>query len=123
VLFETGPRLAACLADLASRLGAREAAICRELTKIYEEVRRGDLPTLARSYAEAPAPRGEIAIVIAPPAPDAAPGPEEVDALLHAALAHASVKDAVNETAEITGLPRREIYRRALALNKGRRDD
>jgi len=123
VLFETGPRLAACLADLGTQLGAREAAICRELTKIYEEVRRGDLPTLARSYAEAPAPRGEIAVVIAPPAPDAAPGPEEVDALLHAALAHASVKDAVNETAEITGLPRREVYRRALALNKGRRDD
>jgi 16S rRNA (cytidine1402-2'-O)-methyltransferase len=120
VLFETGPRLTACLADLAARLGPREAAICRELTKMYEEVRRGDLPTLARSYAEAPPPRGEIAIVIAPPAPDAAASsPEEVDALLRAALARTSVKDAVSETAEITGLPRREIYQRALALRKG----
>lgn len=124
VLFETGPRLAACLADLAALLGRREAAICRELTKIFEEVRRGDLPALAGSYAEAAAPRGEIAIVIAPPARDAvAPGPEEVDALLRAALARASVKDAVSETAEITGLPRREVYQRALGLNKDRRDD
>ncbi|MGP0089878.1 MAG: 16S rRNA (cytidine(1402)-2'-O)-methyltransferase [Xanthobacteraceae bacterium] len=120
VLFETGPRLAACLTDLATRLGPREAAICRELTKMYEEVRHGSLPTLAASYAEAETPRGEIAIVIAPPAPDAsAPGPEEVDALLRAALARASVKDAVSETAEITGLPRREVYQRALALSKG----
>src|ERR1700730_16292534 len=79
VLFETGPRLAACLADLAAVLGTREAAICRELTKIYEEVRRGDLPALARSYAEALPPRGEIAIVIGPPAPDAALAPDELD--------------------------------------------
>ena len=54
VLFETGPRLAAALADLAEGLGPREAAICRELTKLYEEVRRGDLPTLARETARRP---------------------------------------------------------------------
>jgi 16S rRNA (cytidine1402-2'-O)-methyltransferase len=124
VLFETGPRLAACLADLAALLGCREAAICRELTKIHEEVRRGDLPTIARAYAAEPAPRGEIAVVIAPPAPEAAAlSPEAVDALLRAALAQASLKDAVTETADITGLPRREIYRRALALSQGQRDD
>src|SRR5579862_7501843 len=99
VLFESGPRLAGCLADLAAGLGLREAAICRELTKIHEEIRRGNLPTLARSYAEAPAPRGEIAVVIAPPVADTtAPGPEAIDALLRAALAQASVKDAVTET-------------------------
>src|SRR6478735_4520549 len=67
VLFETGPRLAAALADLAQGLGPREAAICRELTKLYEEVRRGTLPALAREVAAAPEPRGEIVIVIAPP--------------------------------------------------------
>ena len=53
VLFETGPRLAAALADLAEGLGPREAAVCRELTKLYEEVRRGDLPSLAREIAAA----------------------------------------------------------------------
>ncbi|MEX0751319.1 MAG: 16S rRNA (cytidine(1402)-2'-O)-methyltransferase, partial [Xanthobacteraceae bacterium] len=66
VLFETGPRLAATLADLAEGLGARAAAICRELTKLHEEVRRGSLEELAHHYAGAEARRGEIVIVIAP---------------------------------------------------------
>ena len=67
VLFEAGPRLAATLADLAAGLGEqREAALCRELTKLHEEIRRGDLATLAESYAD-DAPRGEIVLVIAPP--------------------------------------------------------
>src|SRR5262249_61068112 len=67
VLFETGPRVAAALADLAAELGPRQAAICRELTKLYEEVRRGDLGTLARAAAQADEPRGEIVVVVAPP--------------------------------------------------------
>ena len=68
VLFETGPRLAAALADLAEGLGPREAAVCRELTKLHEEVRRGDLAALAAHYEAADEPRGEIVLVIAPPA-------------------------------------------------------
>ena len=75
VLFESGPRLAAALADLADGLGAREAAVCRELTKLHEEVRRGDLAALAAHYAAAPRPRGEIVLVIAPPAGRAAAAP------------------------------------------------
>src|SRR5215510_13533176 len=67
VLFESGARLAAALADLAAELGPRQAAICRELTKLYEEIRRGDLGTLAREAAHADEPRGEIVIVVAPP--------------------------------------------------------
>ena len=67
LLFETGPRIAATLADLAQALGPREAALCRELTKLHEEVRRGDLVALAKSYAETGEPRGEIVLVIAPP--------------------------------------------------------
>src|ERR1700704_6518047 len=86
VLFETGPRIAAALADLAEGLGPREAAICRELTKLYEEVRRGELPTLAREIAAAPEPRGEIVIVIAPPAPQVELDAGELDALLRPAL-------------------------------------
>jgi 16S rRNA (cytidine1402-2'-O)-methyltransferase len=117
VLFETGPRIAAALADLAAALGPREAAVCRELTKLYEEIRRGDLVTLARHYAAGEEPRGEIVIVIAPPsatAPDAA----DLDTLLRQALGRVSVKEAVGEIAAVTGRPRREVYQRALALSQ-----
>jgi 16S rRNA (cytidine1402-2'-O)-methyltransferase len=116
VLFETGPRLAAALADLAAGLGAREAAICRELTKLHEEVRRGTLGELAGAYRALPEPRGEIVIVTAPPGEPQPAGAEEVDALLRDALARLSVKDAVDEVAMVSGQPRREVYRRALAL-------
>jgi 16S rRNA (cytidine1402-2'-O)-methyltransferase len=120
VLFESGPRLAAALADLAAGLGAREAAVCRELTKLYEEVRRGDLAALARDYAAAAAPRGEIVIVVAPPDPQAATAEAaDLDALLRQALERVSLKEAVGEVATVTGRPRREVYQRALALTKG----
>ena len=87
VLFESGPRLAATLADLAAGLGPREAAICRELTKLHEEVRRGTLAALADAYASGAETRGEIVIVVAPPAETAQPTAAEIDDLLHAALA------------------------------------
>ena len=120
LLFESGPRLAATLADLAAGLGAREAAIARELTKLHEEVRRGDLASLAADYAAGAETRGEIVIVIAPPAAAEQPSAAEVDALLHAALARTSVKEAVAEVAAATGEPRRAIYSRALELTKDR---
>jgi 16S rRNA (cytidine1402-2'-O)-methyltransferase len=116
VLFESGPRLAAALADLAAGLGEREAAVCRELTKLHEEVRRGSLGELARVYGEQPEPRGEIVIVTAPPLEQQPAGAEEVDALLRNALGRLSVKDAVDEVAGVSGHPRRDVYRRALAL-------
>jgi 16S rRNA (cytidine1402-2'-O)-methyltransferase len=114
VFYETGPRLAAALADLAEGFGARDASVCRELTKLYEEVRRGDLATLARDYAQAE-PRGEIVLVVAPPAPPATEI-EDIDTLIRAARARLSVKETVAEIAAVTGRPRREIYQRALAL-------
>jgi 16S rRNA (cytidine1402-2'-O)-methyltransferase len=117
VLFESGPRLAAALADLAGAFGARDAAICRELTKLYEEVRRSDLATLARDYSGMAAPRGEIVIVVAA-ARDAQSSAADVDELLRLALARTSVKDAVSEVALATGRARREVYQRALALTK-----
>jgi len=116
VLFEAGPRIAATLADLAARLGGREAALCRELTKMHEEIRRGDLATLAQSCA-ANEVRGEIVLVIAPPQ-EPRPSPDDTDSLLRQALARVSLKDAVGEVADATGLPRRELYQRALALAK-----
>jgi 16S rRNA (cytidine1402-2'-O)-methyltransferase len=121
VLFETGPRLAAALSDLAQGLGARDAAVCRELTKLHEEVRRGDLAALAAHYASAAAPRGEIVLVIAPP-PQETAEETDVDALLRRALERVSVKEAVGEIATVTGRPRREIYQRALELTKGGHD-
>ncbi len=117
VLFETGPRIAATLADLAAGLGCREAALCRELTKIHEEIRRGDLETLAQSSPVSEV-RGEIVLVIAPPQAPAQPSADDADALLRQALARVSVKDAVGEVAQATGLPRRDLYQRALALAK-----
>ena len=117
VLFESGPRLAAALADLAEGLGPRAAAICRELTKLHEEIRRGDLTTLARDYAAGAETRGEIVIVVAPPADDEA-SVADLDDLLRHALARVSVKDAVGEVALATGRPRREVYQRALELEK-----
>jgi 16S rRNA (cytidine1402-2'-O)-methyltransferase len=121
VLFESGPRLAATLADLAAQWGARSAAICRELTKLHEEVRRGDLAALARDYAQGAETRGEIVIVIEPPDPDR-DAAIDLDDLLRGALGRVSVKDAVGEVAAATGRPRREIYQRALELTKAAGD-
>jgi 16S rRNA (cytidine1402-2'-O)-methyltransferase len=124
ILFETGPRIAAALADLAAGLGdAREAAICRELTKLHEEVRRGALGELARDYAQGAETRGEFVVVVAPPDGPRALDADELDRALRNALATASLKDAVEAVATATGEPRRRVYQRALALSKNRSDD
>jgi 16S rRNA (cytidine1402-2'-O)-methyltransferase len=120
VLFESGPRIAAALVDLAAGLGPRAAAVARELTKLHEEVRRGDLGALAADYASGAETRGEIVIVIAPPADAEQPSAADIDALLTAALARVSMKDAVAEVAAATGEPRRAVYSRALELTKPR---
>ncbi|HEY1154188.1 MAG TPA: 16S rRNA (cytidine(1402)-2'-O)-methyltransferase [Pseudolabrys sp.] len=122
VLFETGPRIADALADLATAFGTREAAICRELTKLHEEIRRGDLAALAQAYADGAETRGEFVVVIAPPADEDVASSDDVDALLNAALARLSVKDAVAEVATATGQKRREIYQRALELTRASGD-
>ncbi len=115
VFFETGPRIAATLADLAAELGSREAAVCRELTKIHEEIRRGNLPALAQVSATSEI-RGEFVLVVAPPSEQ--PDADDADRLLREALARVSLKDAVGEVAVATGVSRRELYQRALALAK-----
>lgn len=122
VLYESGPRLAGSLADLAVALGERPAAVCRELTKVFEEVRRGTLQELAQHYAKAGPPKGEIVIVIGPPGGEApAISHDTIDAKLRAALERRSLKDAVDAVAADTGLRRRDVYQRALAL-AGRTD-
>jgi 16S rRNA (cytidine1402-2'-O)-methyltransferase len=120
VFFETAPRIGAALADLAQALGAREAAVCRELTKLHEEVARGELPALARDFAVEGRARGEIAIVIAPPQAQREDRATDIDALLRDALDRLSLKEAVAEIATVTGQPRRSVYQRALILKKER---
>ena len=119
IFFESGPRLATSLADMADMLGDRPAAVARELTKLYEELRRESLGALATHYADAGPPKGEIVVVVGPPAPAEAVSDAEVDAQLEAALADQSVRDAAAAVAEATGRARRDVYQRALALSRG----
>jgi 16S rRNA (cytidine1402-2'-O)-methyltransferase len=118
VLFESGNRVQDTLRDLADAMGTREAAICRELTKLHEEVLRATLGELS-AQADALETRGEFVLVIGPPAADAQVlTAEALDDLLREQLNHHSVKDAVAHAVELSGRPRREVYARALELAK-----
>ncbi len=117
MLWHEAPhRLAESLADLAAQFGNRPAAVARELTKRFEEVRRGSLPDLAAHYASTAA-RGEITIVVGP-APVDTTNAEDLDGQLRQALMHNSLKDAAAMVAAATGLPRKVVYARALALSQ-----
>lgn len=122
VFFETGPRLADSLGDMAAVLGARPAAVVREITKLHEEARRASLDDLARHYGEAGPPKGEIVVVVGPPMEGAEDDEAAVDAMLSDALRDQSVRDAAAMVAAATGRPRRQVYRRALALAAAARD-
>jgi len=115
VFFESTARLAGSLADMADLLGNRPAAIARELTKLHEEMRRGRLVDLAAHYRTAGPPRGEAVIVVGAAEPTT-PDEAEVGERLWAALAELGVSAAAARVAAETGLPRSELYRRALAL-------
>ena len=121
VFFESARRVAETLADLATVLGARPAALARELTKRFETVRRGSLPDLAATFAAEGPPRGEIVLLVAPPG-DHGPAPDAatLDARLALALARLTVKDAAAVVAAETGLPRRQVYGRAVELAAAR---
>ncbi len=117
VFFESARRLAASLQDMHAVLGLRQAVVARELTKRFEEFRRGSLDTLADHYAAAGPPKGEIVVLIAP-ADESAAQPEDLDALLRDALDGMSVRDAAATVSAATGRPRREVYARALELDR-----
>jgi 16S rRNA (cytidine1402-2'-O)-methyltransferase len=114
IFFESAQRLGATLKDMAEILGNRPAAVARELTKLHEEVRRGDLAALAASY-ETETPKGEVTLLVGPPL-DAAPDYRHAEKLLKNALAFMPVRAAADLVAEALDLPRRETYARALAL-------
>ncbi|MBL8544507.1 MAG: 16S rRNA (cytidine(1402)-2'-O)-methyltransferase [Hyphomonadaceae bacterium] len=115
IFYETSPRLAESLADMADILGARPAAVARELTKLFEETRRGSLAELAAHYAEAGAPKGEIVVLVAPPPEAAEASDEALDAFLRQHLEH-GVKEAAQRAADVLGVARKRAYQRALAL-------
>ena len=116
IFYESGRRLAASLRAMADILGDRPAAVARELTKRYEEVRRGALPELAAAWQAAP--KGEIVVVVRGRADSAGrEAGEDIDAPIRAGLAAGdSVRSVADALAGSTGMPRRAIYQRALAL-------
>lgn len=112
IWHEAPHRLAETLDDMRAVFGNRSAAVARELTKYFEEVRRGTLSSLCASFAAIPA-RGEITVLVGPPEEA---DPEDLDGSLKRALAGGSVKDAAAIVAAATGLPRKLVYARALEL-------
>jgi 16S rRNA (cytidine1402-2'-O)-methyltransferase len=114
IWHEAPHRLAETLADMHDAFGARAAAVARELTKHFEEVRRGTLADLGAHYAAHPA-RGEITVLLGPPEDNDA---EDLDGSLLRALADHSVREAAALVTAATGLPRKLVYARALALTK-----
>lgn len=119
VFYEAPRRLPAVLADMAACLGDRPAAVVRELTKIHEEVRRGTLGELAAEFSRSGPPRGEVVVVVGPPATEAGADDVQVDTLLRQAMEQMSLRDAVDHVAAASGRQRREVYQRALALSAG----
>jgi 16S rRNA (cytidine1402-2'-O)-methyltransferase len=117
VFYETGPRLGEALAALREALGPREAAVVREISKLHEECATGTLAELAERYGAAP-PRGEIVLMIGPPAKAEPPGEDELDAALRAAMAQESPSRAAGRVAEQLGVPRKRAYARALELSR-----
>jgi 16S rRNA (cytidine1402-2'-O)-methyltransferase len=115
VIYESGPRLGETLGALAKQLGTREAAVAREITKLHEECVAGTLAELVERYVDA-APKGEIVIVVGPPAEAEPASDREVDRLLQQAMARLSPSRAAAEVAEQLNIPRRRAYARALDL-------
>lgn len=123
IFFEGPSRLVACLADMAEVLGpTREAAVSRELTKKFEETRRGTLADLGAHYAEAGPPRGEIVVLVGP-GEEIAAGADALDAAIAEADETRHVKEVAAEIAERLGLPRRDVYARILELRQDGADD
>lgn len=117
ILYESGPRLGACLIDLARLLGNRDAAVAREITKLHEECVTGSLAELAAYYADS-APKGEIVVVVGPPGEPEPVSNEQIDRMLREALRIQSPSRAAAAVAEQLGVPRKRVYARALDLSK-----
>ena len=118
LFFETAPRLAKSLADMADLLGPRDAVVARELTKLHENIARGRLDRLAEEFSGA-APRGEIVLLVAPPETEGAePSDEEITSQLEKALKLESFRDAVRSVAEVLNVSRARVYELGLKLKR-----
>jgi 16S rRNA (cytidine1402-2'-O)-methyltransferase len=117
VIYESGPRLAESLAALRDGLGAREAAVVREISKLHEETVGGTLGELADRYQASP-PKGEIVIVVGPPPERVAASDSELDEALRAALQSMSPSRAAADVAELLGVPKKRAYARAMELKQ-----
>ena len=115
IFYESGPRLGAALAALATGLGDREGAVAREISKRFEQCVTGRLGELAARYAEE-TPKGEIVIVVGPPGEAAKPEVDDLDTMLREALERLPIAKAAKEVAATTGLDRHDLYARALEL-------
>ncbi|MDP6175583.1 MAG: 16S rRNA (cytidine(1402)-2'-O)-methyltransferase [Rhodospirillales bacterium] len=122
IFQESTRRLAKSLAQMKEILGDRQAAVGRELTKLHEEVRRGTLGELAAHYAHAGPPLGEIVIIVAPPLPGE-PSDQDLEDLINELRPGMGLRDLSTEIARRTGLPRRQVYNRALEMEKAQDDD
>ncbi|MFN3828171.1 MAG: 16S rRNA (cytidine(1402)-2'-O)-methyltransferase [Micavibrio sp.] len=120
VTYETGPRLLACLQDMAKILGGdRPAAVTRELTKMFEEVKRDTLGQLVAYYEQVHEPKGEIVIVVGPGVQKEATE-DDIKTRLKELLADLSVRDAAGQVADETGISRKQAYEFAIMLQKER---
>ena len=120
IFYESGPRLVASLADMCTVLGSdRDAAVARELTKLFEETKRGTLERLHTLYQTSGKPKGEIVVLVGPPTAEETPDEDTLKAHLVEALKSHPTKAAANEVAERFNLPKRELYQLALSLKDG----
>lgn len=118
IFFESPRRVADTLAAMAEVYGDRHAAICRELTKTFEEMRTGTLAQLAAHYAQAATPKGELVVCVGPPQ-EKAGAPEDIDRLLTSLVAEMPASKAAAEAARMTGQPKQALYRRLMELKDG----
>lgn len=117
VAFESAGRLSASLSDIQSVFGARQVAVVREITKLYEEVKRGTSAELLEYYTENGKPKGEIVLVIAPPE-EKSYSSDDVENMIRTALKSMKVKDAARDIAKKTGLKMSDLYDVALAVSR-----
>ena len=119
IFFESAKRLGTSLKQMAKSFVGREVAVIREITKLFEEVRRGSFAEVIQYYEENGLPKGEVVVVLSPKNSQFQhPSLHNIDDMLRQALASHSIRDACTLVSGSLGLPRKQIYQRALELRE-----